>query len=69
MPNGIKNVIIEKQGKIAIVTINRPKALNALNSETLKELDYIIADLENDDEIYAVILTGAGEKHLLPEQT
>lgn len=58
----LKNVVIEKQGKIAIVTINRPKALNALNSETLKELDYIIADLENDDEIYTVILTGAGEK-------
>ena len=62
MPNGIKKCHNRKQGKIAIVTINRPKALNALNSETLKELDYIIADLENDDEIYAVILTGAGEK-------
>lgn len=58
----LKNVVIEKQGKVAIVTINRPKALNALNSETLKELDYIVDDLENDDAIYAVILTGAGEK-------
>ena len=58
----LKNVILEKEGHLAIVTINRPKALNALNSETLKELDVIIEDLENDNEIYAVILTGAGDK-------
>lgn len=58
----LKNVILEKENKVAIITINRPKALNALNSETLKELDIIVEDLENDDEIYAVILTGAGDK-------
>ncbi|MDT8715498.1 short-chain-enoyl-CoA hydratase [Clostridium sp. 19966] len=58
----LNNVILEKDGKVAVVTINRPKALNALNSETLKDLDVVITELENDDEIYAVILTGAGEK-------
>ncbi|MBU5592029.1 short-chain-enoyl-CoA hydratase [Clostridium sp. MSJ-4] len=58
----LKNVILEKEGNIAIVTINRPKALNALNSETLKELDIIVDELENDESIYAVVLTGAGEK-------
>ena len=58
----LKNVILEKEEHLAIVTINRPKALNALNSETLKDLDTVIADLENDSNIYAVILTGAGEK-------
>lgn len=58
----LKNVLLEKEGNIAVVTINRPKALNALNSETLKELDLVIANLEEDDSIYAVILTGAGEK-------
>lgn len=58
----LKNVILEKEGKIAIVSIDRPKALNALNSETLRELDYIVSDLENDNNIHAVILTGAGEK-------
>ena len=56
------NVLLEKEGNIAIVTINRPKALNALNSETLKELNAVIEDLENDKEIYCVILTGSGEK-------
>lgn len=58
----LKNVILEKEEHLAIVTINRPKALNALNSETLKDLDTVITDLENDSNIYAVILTGAGEK-------
>ncbi|AWK50590.1 crotonase [Clostridium beijerinckii] len=58
----LKNVILEKEGHLAIVTINRPKALNALNSETLKDLDTVLDDLEKDSNVYAVILTGAGEK-------
>ncbi|MGN2339044.1 short-chain-enoyl-CoA hydratase [Clostridium cagae] len=58
----LKNVILEKEGHLAIVTINRPKALNALNSETLKDLDTVLENLENDSNIYAVILTGVGEK-------
>lgn len=58
----LKNVILEKDGNLAIVTINRPKALNALNSETLRDIDAVIEDLENDNDIYCVILTGAGEK-------
>ena len=58
----LKNVILEKEGNLAIVTINRPKALNALNSETLADLDVVITDLENDSNIYCVILTGAGGK-------
>ena len=58
----LKNIILEKEENLAIVTINRPKALNALNSETLKDLDVVLEDLENDNNIYCVILTGAGEK-------
>ncbi|GAB6169108.1 short-chain-enoyl-CoA hydratase [Clostridium carnis] len=58
----LKNVILEKEGNLAIVTINRPKALNALNSETLVDLNTILTDLESDKDIYCVILTGAGEK-------
>ncbi|MEG0730449.1 MAG: short-chain-enoyl-CoA hydratase [Cetobacterium sp.] len=54
--------MLEKEGNIAIVTINRPKALNALNSETLADLDVVITDLENDSNICCVILTGSGEK-------
>ncbi|AOR22516.1 short-chain-enoyl-CoA hydratase [Clostridium taeniosporum] len=58
----LKNVILEKEGHLATVIINRPKALNALNSETLKDLDVVLENLENDSNIYAVILTGSGEK-------
>lgn len=58
----LKNVILEKEDHLAIVTINRPKALNALNSETLNDLNVVLDDLEKDNNIYAVILTGAGEK-------
>lgn len=58
----LKNVLLEKEGNLAIVTINRPKALNALNSETLADLDVVLDNLENDSNIYCVILTGSGEK-------
>ncbi|MEQ8154896.1 MAG: short-chain-enoyl-CoA hydratase [Clostridiaceae bacterium] len=58
----LKNVTLEKKERVAVVTINRPKALNALNSQTLKDLDTVIAELEKDKDVYAVILTAAGEK-------
>lgn len=58
----LKNVVFEKHGNIGTVTINRPKALNALNSETLKDLEMVLDVLENDNDIYVVVLTGAGEK-------
>lgn len=55
------NITLEKEGKIALLTLNRPQALNALNSETLTELDAAFSDIANDEEIYAVIVTGAGK--------
>lgn len=57
----LTNIILKKEGKIAIVTINRPSALNALNTETLKELDFVVDDIAEDDAILAVVLTGAGK--------
>jgi len=56
-----KNIVLQKEDKVAMLTISRPKALNALNSETLKELDLAIDEIASDDEIYAVILTGEGK--------
>lgn len=47
---------------MAIVTINRPNKLNALNKETIKELHNAFSDLEKDDNIKTIILTGSGEK-------
>ena len=50
------------EGKTALVTIDRPKALNALNPETLAELLELFSELAEKDELVGVILTGAGEK-------
>ncbi|MGL4453973.1 MAG: short-chain-enoyl-CoA hydratase [Sarcina sp.] len=58
----LKNVLLEKEGNIAILTINRPKALNALNSETLNDIFTAVTHLEGEKDVYAVILRGAGDK-------
>ena len=50
----------EKQDNIAIVTINRPEALNALNSTVITNLEQVVTTLENDRDIRCMILTGAG---------
>lgn len=58
----MENVSLQKDGGVAIVTITRAKKLNALNTETLKELSEIIDQIGADAEIKAVVLTGEGEK-------
>ena len=58
----MNNLLLEVEGSIAVLTINRPKALNALNSETLTELNEVLTEIEGRDDIKVVILTGAGEK-------
>lgn len=56
------NLLVEVEDGIAIVTINRPKSLNALNSETLAELGQIASAIETSKEVKVVILTGSGQK-------
>jgi enoyl-CoA hydratase len=56
------NLLIERDDATAIVTINRPKVLNALNTQTLDELRRAILELKHDAGVRVVILTGAGEK-------
>lgn len=56
------NILLEKDNGIAVLTINRPKVLNALNGETLKEIDEAMEQLGNDEEVQVVIITGAGDK-------
>lgn len=56
------NLIVERDGLIVIVTINRPKELNALNFETMMELDKVFKTLEVDATVGAVIITGGGDK-------
>lgn len=56
------NLIVEHQDQIACVTINRPKALNALNPATVTELKSTLKELENSSEAKVIIITGQGEK-------
>ena len=58
---GYNNIIVEKKDGIGYIKINRPKVLNALNQETIKELTNAILDLENDNNIKVAVLTGEGK--------
>jgi enoyl-CoA hydratase len=57
-----ENILLEREGAVAIVTINRPKVLNALNAQTVSELEAVFDELERDERVRAVIVTGAGER-------
>lgn len=62
MTMSFANLLIEREGSVAVLTINRPKVLNALNTQTLDELRRAILELKGDETVRAVVLTGAGEK-------
>jgi enoyl-CoA hydratase len=57
----LKNLIFEK-GAIAVLTVNRPNALNALNREVLEEMARVIRDVRHDSSIRVLIVTGAGDR-------
>jgi len=56
------NLLVERDGAVTTITINRPKVLNALNTATIDELRRAILELKADADIRVAILTGAGEK-------
>ncbi|MBF8457507.1 enoyl-CoA hydratase/isomerase family protein [Kaistella sp. G5-32] len=56
------NIILEIDDKTAVITINRPESLNALNSKTIKELSTAFGELDQNKDIRVIILTGSGEK-------
>src|ERR1700694_1880527 len=58
----IANVLYEKKGAIAYVTVNRPKVLNALNTPTWQDLRHAFEEARDAAALRAVILTGAGDK-------
>lgn len=58
----MENLLFNVENEIATVTMNRPKALNALNTATLVELDQVLTEIEGRKDIKVVILTGAGER-------
>jgi enoyl-CoA hydratase len=60
--DSLENLLIDRDGAVATVTINRPKVLNALSIQTVDELRRAMLSLKYDDTVRVVILTGAGEK-------
>ena len=62
MSTAFVNLLLDKGDGIATVTINRPAALNALNTETLRELEAAVTAMGGDPEVRVLIITGAGGK-------
>ena len=58
----LKNILIEITDGIGVVKINRPQALNALNSEVVDELETALREVEQNADVKVVVITGAGEK-------
>jgi enoyl-CoA hydratase len=61
----LQHILVERDGAVATITINRPKVLNALSMATLDELRRAILALKYDDGVRAIILTGAGDKSFI----
>lgn len=55
-------ILSERRGAVGLITINRPKTLNALNVETLLALEAALTAFERDDAVRAIVVTGAGER-------
>lgn len=58
----MQNILLEREGHLAVLTVNRPQKLNALDAATIAELSTAVGDLSASAEVGAIILTGAGEK-------
>jgi enoyl-CoA hydratase len=58
----LANVVVERENAIGIISMNRPSALNALNSETLSDLKTAVKAMGEDPEVSVIIITGTGEK-------
>src|SRR4051812_30908176 len=57
-----ENLLFDRDGAVAILTINRPPVLNALNSATIDELRRAVLDVKGDNAIRVLVITGAGDK-------
>jgi enoyl-CoA hydratase len=62
MTADIENILADRDGAVATITINRPKVLNALNAQTLDELRRTVLALTHDPAVRVAILTGSGDK-------
>src|SRR5687767_5832742 len=57
-----ETLLVERDGAVVVVTINRPKVLNALNNQTISDLQRAMHDFQHDAAVRAIVITGAGER-------
>ncbi len=60
-----ETILMAKEGRVAILTVNRPDKLNALNDQVRIDLLAALAEIEHDDAVGAVVITGSGEKSFI----
>jgi enoyl-CoA hydratase len=60
-----ETILVEREGRVAILTINRPDKLNALNDQVREDMLEILGQIETDDSVGVVVITGAGEKSFI----
>src|ERR1700712_4851372 len=61
MTDTYETILVERDERVGIITLNRPKALNALNSQVMSEVTSAAIELDNDDDIGAIIITGSAK--------
>ena len=57
-----QNILFEIKNRIGLVTINRPDKLNALNNQTINEIEDVTKSIKSNSDIFVVVITGSGEK-------
>ena len=57
-----EHLLLDIQDHIGVIKLNRPEVLNAMNRRLFGEIDEAVTQLENDDDVHAIIFTGAGER-------
>ena len=62
MPEQYEKILYEKDGRLALITINRPNSLNAIDPQTSYELHSAFSDFRDDPDLWVAILTGSGER-------
>ncbi|HEX3526836.1 MAG TPA: enoyl-CoA hydratase-related protein [Thermoanaerobaculia bacterium] len=60
-----ETLLVEREGRVAILTVNRPDKLNALNDQVREDMLAVLAEIESDDSVGVVVITGAGEKSFI----
>ncbi|HZF08679.1 MAG TPA: enoyl-CoA hydratase-related protein [Thermoanaerobaculia bacterium] len=60
-----ETILMEREGRVAVLTVNRPDKLNALNDQVRVDLLAALAEIETDDDLGVVVITGAGEKSFI----